>query len=73
VLRFGFLQDWNVRVGVFPHREKIFVGGQRPDAGGIGMKYRGWCAKHSGLCWRGRVSLGQAALRLGALGSGSGT
>ena len=27
VLRFGFLQDGNVGVGVFPQREKIFVGG----------------------------------------------
>jgi hypothetical protein len=25
VLRFGFLQDGNVRVGVFPQREKILV------------------------------------------------
>jgi hypothetical protein len=27
VLRFGFLQDGNIRVGVFPQREEIFVGG----------------------------------------------
>ena len=40
VLRLGFLQDGNVRsvsgVGVFPEREKIFVGGERPDNTQIG-------------------------------------
>jgi hypothetical protein len=35
VFRFGFLQDGNVRVGVFPQREEIFVGGQRSGADGI--------------------------------------
>jgi hypothetical protein len=30
VLRFGFLQDGNVGVSVFPQRERIFVGGERP-------------------------------------------
>src|SRR5580692_7036337 len=58
----------DVGVGVFPQRKKIFVGGQR-----LWHETRSRCAKRSGLCWRGRVSLGQAALRLGALGSGSGT
>jgi hypothetical protein len=29
VLRFSFFQDWNVGVGVFPQRKKIFVGGLR--------------------------------------------
>src|ERR1700757_818589 len=38
VLRFGFLQDGNVGVGVFPQREKIFVGGERSNAGGIGIR-----------------------------------
>ena len=38
VLRFGFLQDGNVGVGVFPQRKKIFVGGERPNAGGIGIR-----------------------------------
>jgi hypothetical protein len=38
VLRFGFLQDGNVEVGVFPQREKIFVGGERPNASGVGIR-----------------------------------
>src|SRR5579864_973074 len=38
VLRFGFFQDGNVGVGVFPQRKKIFVGGERPDAGGIRIR-----------------------------------
>src|SRR5579864_7834661 len=38
VLRFGFFQDGNVGVGVFPQRKKIFVGGERPNAGGIGIR-----------------------------------
>src|ERR1035437_2791201 len=33
VLRSGFLQDGDVGVGVFPERQEIFVGGERPDAG----------------------------------------
>ena len=35
VFRFGFLQDGNARVGVFPQREEIFVVGQRSGADGI--------------------------------------
>jgi hypothetical protein len=35
VLRFGLLQDGDVGVGVLPEGEEIFVGGERPDAGGI--------------------------------------
>ena len=31
VLRFGFLQDGDVGVGVFPEGEEIFVGGERSD------------------------------------------
>jgi hypothetical protein len=38
VLCFGFFQDWDVGVGVFPEGEEIFVGGERPDAGGIGIR-----------------------------------
>ena len=38
VLGFGLLQDGDVGVGVFPEREEIFVGGERPDAGGIGIR-----------------------------------
>jgi hypothetical protein len=37
VLRFGLLQDGDVGVGVFPEGEEIFVSGERPDAGGIGI------------------------------------
>jgi hypothetical protein len=37
VLRFGLLQDGDVKVGVFPEGDEIFVGGQCPDAGGIGI------------------------------------
>ena len=32
------LQDGDVGVGVFPEGEEIFVGGERPDAGGIGIR-----------------------------------
>ena len=38
VLRIGFLQDGDVGVGAFPEREEIFVGSQRPDTGGIGVR-----------------------------------
>jgi hypothetical protein len=38
VLRFGFLQDGNFGVGIFPQREEIFVGGECADAGGIGIR-----------------------------------
>src|SRR3984893_2484566 len=38
VLSLGFLQDRNIGVGVFPEREEIFVGGERPDAGRIGIR-----------------------------------
>ena len=38
ILRLGFLQDRDVRVGVFPERQKIFVGGEYTDAGGIGIR-----------------------------------
>jgi hypothetical protein len=37
VLGFGLLQDGDVGVGVFPESEKIFVGGECTDAGGIGI------------------------------------
>jgi hypothetical protein len=42
VLRFSFLQDGDV--GVFLRREKIFVGGERPNAGGIGVRALGGLA-----------------------------
>ena len=38
VLRLGFLQDGDVGVGIFPQREKIFVGGERPNASGVGIR-----------------------------------
>jgi hypothetical protein len=38
VLHFGFFQDGDVGVGVFLERKEIFVGGERPDAGGIGVR-----------------------------------
>jgi hypothetical protein len=38
VLRLGVLQDGGVGVSVFPEREEIFVGGERTDAGGIGIR-----------------------------------
>ena len=31
-------EDGNVRVGVLPEREKIFVSGERPNAGGVGIR-----------------------------------
>jgi hypothetical protein len=31
VFRFSFLQDGDVAVGIFPQREKVFVGYQRPN------------------------------------------
>jgi hypothetical protein len=30
-------EDWNVRIGVFPEGEEIFVGGESTDASGIGI------------------------------------
>ena len=38
VLGFGLLQDGDVGVGVFPEGQEIFVGGERPDAGGVGIR-----------------------------------
>src|SRR5271155_1026595 len=38
VLCLGLLQDGDVGVGVFPERKEIFVGGERPDAGGISVR-----------------------------------
>ena len=53
VLCFRFLQDGDVGVGVFPEREEIFVGGERPDASGIRIRAlrssrpaRRWRASH---------------------------
>ena len=38
VFRLGLLVDGDVGVGVFPEGEEIFVGGERSDAGGIGIR-----------------------------------
>jgi len=38
VLCLGFLQDGDVGVGVLPESEKVFVGSERADAGGIGFR-----------------------------------
>src|ERR1019366_1233647 len=38
VLRLGLPQDGDVGVGVFPEGEEVFVGGERSDASGIGVR-----------------------------------
>ena len=38
VLRFRLLQDWNVRVSIFPKREEILISGEGPGAGDIGVR-----------------------------------
>jgi hypothetical protein len=38
ILRLGRDEDGNVGVGVLPEGEEIFVGGERPDAGGISIR-----------------------------------
>ena len=38
VLCLGFFQDGDVGVGILPESEKIFVGGERPGAGGVGIR-----------------------------------
>jgi hypothetical protein len=35
VFGFGLFEDGYVGVGVFPGREEVFVGGERPNAGGV--------------------------------------
>jgi hypothetical protein len=35
ILRFRLLQDWNIRVGVFPESEEIFIG--RVGIGGVAL------------------------------------
>src|SRR5271170_5340840 len=58
ILRLGLLQDGNVRVGVFPEGEEIFVGGEGPDAGGGGIRslrssrLQGVGTSHSKMCQR---------------------
>ena len=38
VLTLGFFQDRNIRVGVFPEREEIFVGDKGATAGEVGIR-----------------------------------
>src|SRR5271168_1170827 len=63
VLRLGFFQDGDVGVGVFPEGEEIFVGGQRPDAGGIGIcslrgsRLQGIGTRHSQMRQRSRPAV----------------
>ena len=38
VLGFGLLEDGDVWIGVFPESEEVFIGGEYPDAGGIGIR-----------------------------------
>jgi hypothetical protein len=38
VLRLGLFVDRDIGVGVFPEREEVFLGSERPDAGGIGIR-----------------------------------
>jgi hypothetical protein len=38
VLRLSLLQDGNIGIGIFPKGEEIFVGGERPEAGGISVR-----------------------------------
>ena len=38
VLCLGLFQDGDVGIGVFPEGEEIVVGGERPDAGRIGIR-----------------------------------
>jgi hypothetical protein len=38
VLRFGFLQDGNIRISIFPKRKGILVSGKRPTARKISVR-----------------------------------
>ncbi len=38
VLGLGFFQYGDVRVGIFPEVDEIFIGGKGPDAGGGGIR-----------------------------------
>jgi hypothetical protein len=46
VLRLGLLQDGDVGIGVFPHREKIVIGSARP--GGVSFQHVGTCKAKTG-------------------------
>ena len=38
VLGFGFFQNGNVGIGVFPEGEEVFVGGEGATAGEVGIR-----------------------------------
>src|SRR5271154_2911203 len=38
VLCLGLFQDGDVRIGIFPEREEIFVGSEGAEAGGVGIR-----------------------------------
>jgi hypothetical protein len=38
VLRLGLLQDGDIGIGVFPESQEISIGGERADAGSIGIR-----------------------------------
>src|ERR1700691_5931494 len=63
VLSFGLLQNGDVGVGVFPEGKKIFVGGERPDAGSVGIcplrgsRLHGVGASHSQMRQRSRPAV----------------
>src|SRR5580658_960973 len=60
VLRLSLLQDGDIGIGIFPEGEEIFVGGERPGAGEVGIcSLRGSCLQgigtgHSQMCQRSR-------------------
>jgi len=63
VLGLGLLQDGDAGVGVFPEREEIFGGGERPVAGGISIRaLRSLClqsvpTRHAQMCQRSRPAV----------------
>ena len=38
VLGFGFLQDGDVGIGVFPENQEVLLGGECTDTGGVGIR-----------------------------------
>jgi hypothetical protein len=63
VFRLGLLQDGDVGVGVFPEGEEIFVCGECPDAGGIGIRsmrssrLQSICPRHAQMRQRSRPAV----------------
>ena len=59
VLRLGFLQYRNISIRLIPEGEKLFVGGERPDSGGIGIRsLRGFRLQGIGASHSGSVGIG---------------